>query len=478
MRRQVSVLITDLDNTLYDWVEIWYRSFSAMLSVLVEQSGVSQEPLEQEIRKIHQRHGTSEYAFLIQELPSIQQRHPGLSSAEIADIYEPAIRAYSRARDEVLRLYPTVIETLWAIKEQGSLIVAYTESMAFYTAYRLRSLGLDGLIDYLYSPPDHDLPEGLSPEQIRKYPLETYEFKATIHHYTPKGLIKPNPSILEEIIQDIGATSDTVLYVGDSLMKDITMAKEVGVVSALAKYGEAQNRPEYELLRRVSHWTDEDVAREKETLSRPTVEPTVHLRRSFAELLAKFEFVSFDGSTIDNERINRSLEAWKVTITVQQHFNDIEMRVRNFALTLLVAIIGASALAIQNGSIVTIFSFKTSLAVWLLVGGVIAWLAFYFVDQIWYHRLLLGAVIQGKQLEDILKHDVPGIGLTGAIGDASPAKVLGITLHSKQKMSTFYFGIALMLLAFAVAAHFNAGISPKGASKQNPGSTITSTSTR
>jgi FMN phosphatase YigB (HAD superfamily) len=461
MRRRISVLITDVDNTLYDWVDSWYHSFSAMLRVLVEQSGVPQETLEREIRVIHRGHGTSEYAFLIEELPSLQKQHP---DADLAELYRSAVRAYRQAGDESLRLYPTVLETLWAIKEQGSLIVAYTESMAFYTAYKLRNLGLDGVIDYLYSPPDHDLPAGFSADQAHKYPLEMYELKATIHRHTPRGMTKPSAAILQEIIRDLGASPDSVLYVGDSLMKDIPMAKDVGVYSALARYGEAQRRPEYDLLRRVSHWTDEDVAREREVLSRPTAAPTVHLHRSLAELLAKFEFVPFDESTIDNERINRSLEAWKVTVAVQQHFNDIEMRVRNFALTLLVAVIGASAIAIQNGSMVTLFSFKTSLAVWLLVGGVIAWLAFYFVDQIWYHRLLLGAVAQGAELERLLKQDVPGIGLTGAIGRASPARVFGFTLHSKDKMKVFYFGVALMLLAFALAAHFNAGGNQKGTS--------------
>jgi hypothetical protein len=26
-----TALITDLDNTLFDWADLWYRSFSAML---------------------------------------------------------------------------------------------------------------------------------------------------------------------------------------------------------------------------------------------------------------------------------------------------------------------------------------------------------------------------------------------------------------------------------------------------------------
>lgn len=53
-----------------------------------------------------------------------------------------------------------------------------------------------------------------------------------------------------------------VAYLGDSLMKDIAMAQGAGVLDVHAAYGQAQNRPEYDLLRRVTHWTDADVARE------------------------------------------------------------------------------------------------------------------------------------------------------------------------------------------------------------------------
>ena len=300
MRRQVSVLITDLDNTLFDWVDAWYRSFSAMLRVLVDQSGIPQDALEREIREIHRRHGTSEYAFLLEELlSSLQEQHP---NADIAGLQEPAIQAYRQARDEHLALYPTVSDTLRTIKAQGSVIVGYTESMAFYTGYRLRGLGLDGLIDYLYSPPDHDLPKGQSAEHTPTRSA-TCEVQSTIHRHTPKGAIKPNAAILGSIIHELGATPSKVVYVGDSLMKDIAMANQVGVFSALAKYGEAQNRQEYELLRRVSYWTDEDIAREKEIIFRSTVEPTAYLHRSLAELLMKFEFVAFDQPATDDSAV-------------------------------------------------------------------------------------------------------------------------------------------------------------------------------
>jgi phosphoglycolate phosphatase-like HAD superfamily hydrolase len=58
-RPPVSMLITDLDNTLWDWFEAWFRSFSAMLDRLSSKTGISKEQLENEIREVHQRHGTS-----------------------------------------------------------------------------------------------------------------------------------------------------------------------------------------------------------------------------------------------------------------------------------------------------------------------------------------------------------------------------------------------------------------------------------
>ena len=42
--------ITDLDNTLFDWVDVWYNSFSAMLSKVLGISGVDEETLKAEIR--------------------------------------------------------------------------------------------------------------------------------------------------------------------------------------------------------------------------------------------------------------------------------------------------------------------------------------------------------------------------------------------------------------------------------------------
>lgn len=68
-------LITDVDNTLFDWVDVWYKSFSAMLDKVSEISGIPAPSLYPSISAVHQRYGTSEYAFLLEEIPELADRY-------------------------------------------------------------------------------------------------------------------------------------------------------------------------------------------------------------------------------------------------------------------------------------------------------------------------------------------------------------------------------------------------------------------
>jgi phosphoglycolate phosphatase len=291
MKPRVTTVITDLDNTLYDWVAMWAASFPAMLRVLVQQSGIAQDVIEREARAIHQKHGTSEYSFLIEALPCLRAKHP---QGNLAEIYADAIAAYRQARDSSLALYPSVLETLSTLKTRGVRLVGYTDSRAFYTRSRVQKLGLDGVLDVLYSPADHDLPAGTTAEMVRSRPPEAYELKVTKHRHTPEGEAKPNPMVLADIISEVGADHAETIYAGDSLMKDVLMAQQAKVIDVYAEYGVVgRQRPEYEILRRVSHWTDEEVEREKQLKARLHVHPSYTLRERFGELIEWFDFQPF-----------------------------------------------------------------------------------------------------------------------------------------------------------------------------------------
>ncbi|MGE0103708.1 MAG: HAD family hydrolase [Blastocatellales bacterium] len=286
MKATVSLLVTDLDNTLYDWVAMWHKSFSAMLDILIAKSGVPRHDLESEIKTIFQRYGTSEYAFVIEEIPSLKIKH---KNEDLTIVYQDAIAAYRTARESSLRLYPGVIETLKAVKKNGCIIVAYTESMEFYTRTRIKSLGLDGLIDYVYSPPDHDKPESIA----SRHKNGLYKLQHTIQRFTPFGEYKPNPEILLKIISDDGihASRENTIYVGDNIMKDVKMAQDAKVIDVHAKYGVAAHTEEYNVLRRVTHWTQEDVDREKTYLAGDIIVPTYVIESSLSQLLNYFDFI-------------------------------------------------------------------------------------------------------------------------------------------------------------------------------------------
>ena len=233
-----TLLVTDVDNTLLDWQHLWFESFSAMARRALEISRVDPAIFYAEASAIHQQHGTSEYAFLLGELPCLRALYGDL----VIEKLQPAIDDFREARRQHLTLYPTVLDTLLALKASGMTIAAFTESKAFYTNYRFRKLALDGVIDYLYSPPDHALPADAS--TLRRNEAASYELNSTIHRFTPEGEWKPNPHILSTIIDELGFDKSDVAYVGDNLLKDVFMAQEAGVLDIYAAYGAAQHRAE------------------------------------------------------------------------------------------------------------------------------------------------------------------------------------------------------------------------------------------
>lgn len=292
-RPTFSVLLTDLDDTVWNWFETWYASFTALMNGVCAISGISLEELKPEIKVIHERHGTSEFSFLLQEMPTLRKLHP---QGDLAIIYAEAIDASRVARRATLSLYPGVLETLDHVRSKGTLVVAYTESQSYWTRYRLKKTDLDLRVDFLYSAPDHDVPAGVSLEQVRTMPSDYYELRLTQHRHTPRGVLKPSPEILRQILLEMKASPESAVYIGDSKMKDIAMAKQAGVFDVLIHH--ERHDGNYDLLRDVTHWTKADVEREKSMqagLAGLDLQPRLEVQ-TFAELLEKFEFASHIGT--------------------------------------------------------------------------------------------------------------------------------------------------------------------------------------
>ncbi|WP_149016155.1 HAD family hydrolase, partial [Escherichia coli] len=73
---------------------------------------------------------------------------------------------------------------------------------------------------------------------------------------------KPNPLLLADICAKEGFSTSEAVYIGDSLVKDISMANDAGVESIYAEYGRQHEKVYWDILVSIIHWTQEDIQRE------------------------------------------------------------------------------------------------------------------------------------------------------------------------------------------------------------------------
>jgi FMN phosphatase YigB (HAD superfamily) len=83
-------------------------------------------------------------------------------------------------------------------------------------------------------------------------------------HVLPPEERKPNPRLLFDICRQEGVAPHECWYVGDSLTRDVAMAAAAGCVAVWARYGTAVDPEHWQRLVRITHWTEETVARDEE----------------------------------------------------------------------------------------------------------------------------------------------------------------------------------------------------------------------
>jgi FMN phosphatase YigB (HAD superfamily) len=277
-RPAISLLITDLDNTIYDWLAAFVPSFYAMVGEAAPLLGVDEQELLDDLRAVHRRHGDSEHPFALLETAAVQKRFGAASQRESVQILDGAFHAFNRVRKQNLKLYEGVYDTLAELFRRGVPIVAYTDARVINSLFRLNGLDIKRFFTRLYAPTH-------LAKEIDRSILDD-EFVRLL----PPGDRKPNPQTLVDICADYRVPTSQALYVGDSLVRDIYMAKRAGLHSAWARYGTLYEKSLWPQLVRVTHWTDADVEREQKLRDEARgVEPDRSLDK-FSDLLDHFDF--------------------------------------------------------------------------------------------------------------------------------------------------------------------------------------------
>lgn len=168
-------------------------------------------------------------------------------------------------------------------------------------------------------------------------------------------------------------------------------------------------------------------------------------------------------SNVDSDK--QIVDIWKATVEVQKHFNDIELKIRNLAITILGAFLAAIGLAFQQNMFITLFHYNVHLSVFLCIGALVVCIAFFFMDKYWYHPLLIGAVKYGESIEKQRPQLFGDVGLTTTISNYSPITIFKVKIHSNHKFYVFYGLITLCILVLLVISLF--GISSNDSLKSN-----------
>jgi FMN phosphatase YigB (HAD superfamily) len=287
--RNKRLLVCDLDNTLYDWVGYFVPSFNAMVDAAVQVMECDREQLLDDLREVHQKHHDSEHPFALLETATVVHRFPGMSLRETAEILNPAFHAFNSMRKKTLHLNPGVAEGLAALKREGVAVVAHTESKLYGAFDRLQRLGILDCFEKIYC---RERPKSAHPNPdnqrawLDRIPLE--KARELANHQA-----KPDPDVLLEICRIEGAAPDQTAYVGDSVARDILMAKRAGVFAIWAEYGAQHDRALYADLVRVTHWTTDEVQREGMLRAEASrISPDYTASNSFSEVLQALEIAS------------------------------------------------------------------------------------------------------------------------------------------------------------------------------------------
>lgn len=251
------LIITDLDNTIYNWVDYFAPSFRAMVHVISKMQKIDEDLIYEDFKNVYTIHKSLEYSYSIQELSICKN----MDEQEINGLIKAAKGAFSRVRQKHLSPYYSVKETLkWAFQE-GILIVAVTNAPMFHAIRRLRQLRIDNFFTGVAGALDPDIPENgeYTKKIIEKKQSGKYKTNIKMLWELSEKDVKPNPISYLQIINDIGASHKNTYVIGDSLYKDILPAQEIGAIGIWAKYGITFEEKNFKTLLKISPWDQEKI---------------------------------------------------------------------------------------------------------------------------------------------------------------------------------------------------------------------------
>ena len=95
---RIRAIVTDLDNTLYPWVDYIVPSVEAMVDSLVATTGLPRVRIVQSLKAVYSKYESNEYPFAIQESELFKPYEADFDSFNALVLAPRALRVPGRAR--------------------------------------------------------------------------------------------------------------------------------------------------------------------------------------------------------------------------------------------------------------------------------------------------------------------------------------------------------------------------------------------
>ena len=251
-----TAVLTDLDNTIYNWVDFYAPCFRAMVHVLSRKTKLVEDEITRQFKEVFSRFGSVEYPYSIQRLELCRQR----PESEVRDLVYLGQLAFGRARRKHLRPYPGVSETLAWARRNDVAVIAVTNAPLYLAWKRLFRLKLQGMFDGIAAAEGFPIPldDQYASDYKAKRPLmKTNKLALYLH----SGVLKPNVEMYERVLEALKVSAENAWVVGDSLAKDIVPALTIGANGVWAQYGTEFDQRNFETILQITHWSKKQITR-------------------------------------------------------------------------------------------------------------------------------------------------------------------------------------------------------------------------
>ncbi|MFD2082933.1 FMN phosphatase YigB, HAD superfamily [Actinopolymorpha cephalotaxi] len=229
------LLVTDLDNTLYDFGQYFEAGLKRLIPVLMSLLAIDENEALLQVRAALSRTKNLENPFIVEHMPITES----LSKNEARDLARTANIEFWEGAKSGLYAYPGVEPTLRHLRAIGVPVVAHTDAPIHQAIRRLRFLQLDGFFQGIVATSWFRKRQGPYPTALV---VALPGFRSPPRRYKVTWRLspteaKPNRQVLKRIASTIGGRETQVLVVGDSVTRDVQPAIESGFIAAWAQYG-------------------------------------------------------------------------------------------------------------------------------------------------------------------------------------------------------------------------------------------------